>query len=274
MYPYCFFNGKITKSDRPLISLNDIAILRGFAAFDFMRIYNGIPFQFKDHMTRFKNTAKLMGLRNPFSDAQIREALVGLIKKNKDKDYQVRFILTGGPTKNGLFPSVPVFYILFEKMSDYPDSLYKTGAKLITYEHERILAEAKNSSYVQAVLLQKKRLREKAIEVLYTNGDIVLEASTSNIFIVKDGCVITPKDDILKGITRKITLDIAKKLGMITVEGIITKKDLKEADEMFITATNKKVLPIIKIDSKIVGEGKPGRVTKILLEEYQKLINK
>jgi D-amino acid aminotransferase len=272
MYPYCFFNGKIIKSDKPLLKLNDISVLRGFAAFDFMRIYNGVPFQFKDHMLRFKNTAKQMGLKNPFSDIQIEQALTQLVSKNKEVNYQVRFILTGGETKNGLFPSTPVFYILFEKMSDYPESYYKKGVKLITYEHLRLLPEAKNSNYMQAVLLQKKRVKEKAIEILYIWNDSVLEASTSNVFVVKDEVIYTPKDNILKGITRKLALDIAKQLKFTTVEGEISFADLKNADEVFITATNKKILPITHIDDFMIKDGKVGEVTKKLLDKYQTLI--
>lgn len=273
MYPYCFFDGKITQSDKPLIKLNDIAILRGYAAFDFMRIYNGKPFQFKDHMTRFKNTAKAMGLKNRFSDKEIEDVLTQLVKKNKDKDYQVRFILTGGETKNGLFPSVPVFYILFEKMSDYPDSYYKKGTKLITHEHQRLLPEAKNSNYMQAVMLQNRRLKEKAIEILYVSKGNILEATTSNVFIVKDNKLYTPKDNILKGITRKLTIDLAKKLKLDVIEKEISKTQLDEADEVFITATNKKILPIVQIDSMAVADGKVGEVTQRLLTEYQTLIS-
>lgn len=272
MYPYCFFNGQITKSNKPLIRVNDISILRGYAAFDFMRIYDGKPFQFKDHMLRFKNTAKVMGLKNPFSDTQIKEALNQLILKNKKKEYQVRFVLTGGETKNGLEPSIPVFYILFEKLSNLPDSVYKNGAKLITQEYQRLIAEAKHSDYSQAVLLQKKKLKENAIEILYTWNNTVLEASTSNIFIVKDKTLYTPKENILRGITRKLVLQIAIKLGYKAIEKEISIKELLQADEVFLSATNKKVLPIVQIDSHIIGNGEVEEVTKKLLEKYDKLI--
>jgi D-amino acid aminotransferase len=274
MYPYCFFNRKIVRSDKPLIHVNDIAILRGYAAFDFMRIYNGQPFQFKAHMTRFKNTAKLMGLKNSFSDEQIETALNQLISKNKDKDYQVRFILTGGKTVNGLFPSVPVFYILFEKISDLADSMYTKGAKIITHNHKRLLAEAKNSNYMQAVLLQQKRLKQKAVEILYTWKDIVFEASTSNIFIVKNGILYTPKDSILKGITRKKVLEIARAQKLKTIEKEISTTELYDADEVFLTATNKKVLPIVQIDSKKIKDGKVGEITKKMLKIYNSLLYK
>ncbi len=271
MYKYCFFNGKIINSDKPLLMLNDIAVLRGYAAFDFMRIYNSKPFQFKDHMKRFRNTSKLMGLKLSFSDSEISKALTQLISKNKDYDYQVRFVLTGGETKNGLEPSNPIFYILFEKLKDIPDSVYKNGAKLITQEHQRILPYAKNSNYMQAVLLQKKRKKEKAIEILYTYDGKVLEASTSNIFIVKNSILYTPKDNILKGITRKLVIEISKKLKYEIVEKEILIEELFGADEVFLTATNKKVLPVVKIDSKIIKDGKVGNVTKKLLEEYLKI---
>jgi branched-chain amino acid aminotransferase len=272
MYPYCFFNGKIIKSDKPLLKLNDIAVLRGFASFDFMRIYDGKPFQFKDHMKRFKNTSKLMGLKNSFSDEKIEEALTQLITKNKQRDYQVRFVLTGGETKNGLQPSTPVFYILFEKLIDLPQSTYTKGAKLITHEHQRTLPDAKNSNYMQAVLLQNKKIKEKAIEILYTSQGNILEASTSNIFIIKNNTLYTPKDNILKGITRKLIIDIANKLKYKVEEKEISTKELFDADEVFLSATNKKVLPIVQIDSKIIKDGKVGEITRKLLEEYNKLI--
>lgn len=272
MYPHCFFNGTITKSNKPLIQLNDIAILRGYAAFDFLRIYNGVPFQLAEHLRRFKKTAKLMGLKNPFSDEEIKQALETLIKKNKVRDYQVRFVLTGGETKNGLFASVPIFYILFEKLVDLPDSLYQNGAKLITHQYQRCLPEAKNSNYTEAVLLQKRRLKEKAVEVLYISDNKVLEATTSNVFIIKNGVLYTPKNSVLKGITRKLVLDIAKRLKYKTVEDTIAIDELFDADEVFITATNKKVLPIVKIDSKVIGNGEVGKMTQSIMQKYEELI--
>lgn len=272
MYPYCFFEGKIISSDKPLLKLNDIAVLRGFAAFDFMRIYNSKPFQFKDHMKRFRNTCKLMGLKNRFSDTQIEEALKKLIIKNKERNYQVRFVLTGGETKNGLEPSTPVFYILLEKMNDIPEVFYTKGAKLITHEYQRTLPDAKNSNYMQAVLLQNTKKKEKAIEILYTYQNKILEASTSNIFIIKNNILFTPKENILKGITRKLVIDLAKKLKYEVIEKELTQKELLDADEVFLSATNKKVLPITHIDKHIIADGKVGKTTKILLQHYIELI--
>lgn len=272
MYPYCFFNGKIVRSDKPLIMVNDISILRGYAAFDFLRIYNGKPFQFEAHIRRFKNTAQLMGLKLPFSDTEIKQILTDLVSKNKDTNYQVRFVLTGGQIKNGIEPSEPVFYILFEKLVDLPDALYSKGAKIITYPHQRILPEAKNSNYMQAVLLQKERKKQKAVEILYTYQDTILEASTSNIFIVKNNVIYTPKDNVLQGITRKLIIDIAQKLKYTVIQKQISTKELYKADEVFLSATNKKVLPITQIDSHVINKGIVGEITQKLLKEYMSLI--
>lgn len=272
MYPYCFFENRITRSDRPLLKIDDISVLRGFAAFDFFRIYNGKPFCFDEHFKRFQNTTKEMGLKIPYPKKEIEEILEKLIKKNKDTNYHVKFVLTGGQTKQGINPSIPIFFILFEKMQNLPSSLYKKGGTLFTNEYFRTLPTSKTSNYLNAVLLQKKKRKEKAVEILYIKDGLVLECSTSNIFIVKDKKIITPKENVLKGITRNKVIQIAKKNNYEIFEGEVRFEELKKADEVFITATNKKVVPIVKIDNFQISDGKVGEITKKLLKEYESLI--
>jgi branched-chain amino acid aminotransferase len=273
MYPYCFFEDKIVKSDKPLIKVNDISVLRGFAAFDFLRIYNGKPFCFDEHFKRFQNTSREMGLKLPYSKDQILQILNNLVIKNKDKNFQVKFVLTGGPTINGILPSKPILFIIFEKMQDLPDNVYKKGAKLITNEYLRTLPTSKTSNYLNAVLLQKQKDKQKALEILYINNGEVLECSTSNIFIVKDNAIFTPKENVLYGITRQKVLQIAKKNKIKANETKVTFEDLKNADEVFMTATNKKVVPIVQIDNFKIGNGEVGEMSKILLKEYGKTIS-
>jgi D-amino acid aminotransferase len=272
MYPYCFFENKISKSNKPLVKINDIAILRGFAAFDFMRIYNSKLFMFDEHFERFSNTTKEMGIKIPYSKKKVKDILFELVKKNKDINYHVRFVLTGGETQKGINPGKPILYIIFEEMTDLPSSLYKKGAKLITHEYKRTLPSSKTSNYLKAVLLQNKKNKKGATEILYINNKEILECSTSNIFIVKNNKLITPKDNILKGITRATVIKLAKENNLTVVERVIKTRELKTADEIFITATNKKVLSIVKIDDMTIGSGKPGEVSRILNEAYNKLI--
>lgn len=273
MYPYCFFKDKITRSDKPLIKINDISVLRGFAAFDFFRIYNGKPFCFDYHFERFQNTCREMGLKIPYSKSKVLKILEDLIKKNKNKNYHVKFVLTGGETKKGILPSKPIFFIMFEKMQNLPNSVYKKGASLITNEYLRTLPTSKTSNYMNAVLLQPTKMAQKALEILYINNGEVLECSTSNIFLVKKGEIITPGTKVLKGITRRLVIDLAQKNNLKVKERKVLVKELKIADEIFISATNKKVVPIVKIDDYKINDGKIGQITELLMKEYKSLIS-
>jgi branched-chain amino acid aminotransferase len=262
------------------LPINDIAIIRGFASFDFLRIYSGKAMFLKEHYDRFVNSSKLLGLKVPISFKNLEEALLKLSQKNKiespKENYHVRLILTGGAVKNGLEPSKPNFVILFEKFHDYKKEIFEKGQKIITFEHNRFLPEAKTSNYMQAVMLQPLKKKEGAIEVLYTNKGLISEATTSNIFYVKNEILYTPVDGILQGITKKIITEIAEKLGYKVISKIVSLKDLYDADEVFLTATNKKVLPIVQINDVLIGfgdlKGKSGKISLELLKEYNKLV--
>jgi branched-chain amino acid aminotransferase len=158
-------------------------------------------------------------------------------------------------------------------MQNLPDKVYKNGVKIITNEYLRTLPTSKTSNYLNAVLLQKYKNKHKALEILYVNNGEVLECSTSNIFIVKNGTILTPKEKVLKGITRKNVIDIANKNKITVKETELKINELKNADEVFITATNKKVVPIVNIDDFKIADGKVGKTTKFLLNEYNKLIH-
>jgi len=273
MKPYGYFNGKIVKTDKAHIFLDDIGILRGFSAFDFFRIYNKKPFSLKDNYKRFQDSAGMLGLKVPITIKKLEIVLDELCKKNKVKNSHVRLILTGGKTKNGILPSKPNFYILFEEMQDLPDSLYKKGGKLILNDFQRLLPEAKTTNYMHTVNLQTAKQKAGAVEILYKDKGNILEGSTSNLFIVKKGLIVTPTENILHGITRKTVIGLAKKAGYKVKERNIKEKELFDADEVFITAANKKVLPIIKVDNKKIGNGKVGEISKELNEAYLDLIN-
>lgn len=280
LHKYCYLNGEIIESAKACLPINDISILRGFAAFDFLRVYQSNPFRFDDHFERFTNSAKTLGLKIPYSKKAVYEAIKKLSEKNqiesKKQNYHVRLILTGGETKNGLEPSRPNFVILFEKFHDYKKEIFEKGQKIITYEYERFLPEAKTSNYMQAVLLQPLKKREDAIEILYTTKGIVSEATTSNIFYVKNGILYTPIEGILQGVTKKVVTEIAESLGYKVISKIVSLKDLYDADEVFLTATNKKVLPIIQINDVLIGvgdkKGKVGIISLNLLEKYNQIL--
>lgn len=268
MYTYGYVNGKVVRTDVPQVFLNDIGLLRGFGSFDFFRIYNGVPLDYDMHFARFTASSKLLGLKVPITKAALKDVLQTLLKKNKVTDAHVRMVLTGGATKNGLEPTSPNLIVLLEPRKDLPATLYAKGASLITFEHQRPFASAKTTNYQQAVVLQKQKKQKGAVEILYTAGGNVLEAATSNVCIVKGGVIYTPKDDVLKGVTLRVVLACAKERGYKVVERAVRVSELFTADEVFITATNKKVVPIVHIDGKVVGGGKPGVVSRELNDAY------
>jgi branched-subunit amino acid aminotransferase/4-amino-4-deoxychorismate lyase len=197
-----------------------------------------------------------------------------LLEKNGLKGRaNIRMILTGGRTIGGIeyeFEN-PTFYILVEKWESLPIDYYQNGAKLITYKHTRELPQFKTTNYIRAVNLQDWRKGEKAAEILFVNDGEVLECATSNIFIVKDKTLITPDENILKGVTRKVVLELAQD-SYKTEEGSVREEELKSADEVFITSSFKDIMPIVKIDEFQIGNGQVGEVTKDLMVRFNKYV--
>ncbi len=270
---YSYLNGKIRPAKDPAILANDVGWLRGYGVFDFLRTYDGKIFHYADHYRRFANSAKLLDLKVKIKQADLEKIIYRLIKKNNLREVSIRLVLTGGPSPDGLNfnPQTPTLAVLIEGLYQLPTKLFQTGAKLITFNYDRLIPEAKNLNYIWAVKLQKEKKRQGATEILYTNKGKILECSTSNFFIVKNNKLITPKDNILLGVTRKVVIKLAPKLKLPVEERPLKIEELKTADEAFITATNKDILPIIKINSQKIGSGRPGPVTKQLMtlfEEY------
>lgn len=273
MKKYFYLNGKILSIDQPAVLINDIGILRGYGVFDFMRMVNGRVFHWDDHFKRFTNSAKLLNLKIPLGKEAILKIMKELLKKNKCQDCSFRLFLTGGPTDDGMTYKKPTFAILVEDVYLFPKTCYQDGVKLISFEYERLLPQSKNNNYIWAVKLGPLKKKKQAIEILFTAKGKILEASTANFFIFKGATLITPKDGILKGITRKIILKLAR--GHFKVEEREVKiGELESATEAFITGTNKLIMPVIGLDNKKIGDGKVGENTRLLMEEYQRYTEK
>jgi len=269
MKSYCVLGTRILPLKEARLPLNDLGVLRGYAVFDFLRTFNGKPFLFDEHFTRFERSAKLIGLSVPVSKATVARLIRELMKKNRVKDASLRLVLTGGPTPDGMTRTKPTFYILCEDLYALPSSVFTKGAKLITQEYLRPFPSGKTTHYLMAMTLQEKKRRAGALEILYVRDGRVYEASTSNIFIVSKGVFITPKDSVLPGITRILTIRLARALKIKTVERPVLVKELFTADEVFISATNKDIAPIVAVDGKRVGKGVVGPITKKLLMAYR-----
>lgn len=271
---YLWINGKIQLANKPTIFVDDVGFLRGYGVFDFMRTYNGKIFRYHDHYQRFANSAKLLDLKVTRSEKELEQVIYKLIKKNGLKEASIRLIVTGGRAIDGLNydPQKLTLAILVEDVYELPSKLFKTGARLMTFDYQRLIPEAKNLNYIWAVKLQREKVRRGAIEILYVNRNKILECSTSNIFLVRKNRLITPREGILSGVTRRMVIGLAQKAGYQVEERDIKISEMRGADEIFITATNKNILPIVKIDEVKIGTGNPGPLTKELLALYKKEI--
>lgn len=275
MTEYCFLNGKILPLDEAKVSVLDIGLLRGYSIYDGLAAFNGKVFHFADHWNRFLSGAHILNLNVPITEEKAERITEELIAKNGFINRaNIRLILTGGKTIAGIeydFEN-PTFYIIVEKWEPLPKEFYTDGAKLITYRHMRELPEYKTTNYIRAANLQDFRKTEKAVEILYTYDGEVLECATSNVFIVKNKTLITPAENILKGITRKVVLEIATGKYKIE-ERPVREEELKTADEIFITSSFKDIVPVVKIDDFEVAGGQVGPITKYLIGEFAKITN-
>lgn len=271
---HCFLNGQILPLSEAKVSIEDIGLLRGYGIYDGLAVVNGKCFRFADHWKRFLSGAHALNLNVPITEVQVEKKIEEMVtKSNFGQRANVRLILTGGQTIGGIEYNFekPTFYMAGEKWQSLPKEYYENGAKLITYRHMREMPEHKTINYIRAVLLQDFRKQEKAVEILYTFDGEILECATSNIFIVKNGVIITPSDNILYGITRKAVLELCDKYEV--EQRSIREEELQTADEVFITSSFKDIMPIVQIDDYGVGNGQIGPITQDLMVRFAKLIN-
>lgn len=272
--PFCSLNGAIIPLKKASIDPYDLGFLRGYGAFDVMRAIGTEPLFFAAHLKRLRNSLAELDLALPSSEKAYRDTILELLRKNGYEESFVRTIVTGGIGKDSMTPgNVLTILILIEKRTGYPETYFEKGVKVITLSHARHLPLVKTSNYIEALRHTKLKTTKKATEILYVNADHVLEASTSNIFIVKDGVLITPKDGILHGITRATVLALARKGKIPVEERPFTEQELWNADECFLTATGKEVLPVVLVDTKKIGSGKVGEMTIFLLEKYRAAVS-
>lgn len=267
---FCYFNGKILPMEKAGIALDDLGVLRGYGVFDVMKTVNEKIFLFDEHFKRLNDSADYLGVNLPLKKNEVEAIIKKLISKNKINQASIRIVLTGGRSADAMHfdPQKPTFYILTSEFKPLMQSLFKGGVKLATVNKGRDMAEIKTTNYVAAVKNNNERQKkEKFFEILYVSGGSVLEAATSNFFAFIGNKLITPNNDILKGITRNLVIKLAKKEFEVEERGLKID-ELNFSTEVFIAATNKNIVPVIQIDDKKIGDGKPGKNTKRLMQIF------
>lgn len=265
-------NGKIIPLAKATLPIMDIAVLRGHGVFDSMSAVGERAIHGDQHFKRFFASAKEARIPVRYTKTEIESALRAVLRKNKFPRSKVRIVATGGETiHSGLEfnAATAAVFIIVEPYMQPASAPYERGVSLMTVEYQRPLPYAKTTNYMLAVNLQEERKKKKAFEILYTFNGHVYECTTSNFFIVKNNQLITADTGILKGISRKFVLDSAKKVGLKAVERPVTLKDVATADEAFITGTYKGIVPVVKVDKMVIGNGKVGHAAESFQELYR-----
>lgn len=272
MKPIHFFNGQFLHKEEILFSVDDVGILRGYGIFDYFKAYGSTPIFMKEHLDRFEKSADLMGIKVPYTRSVIEKAIQRILLQNNHPFSGIKLLLTGGNSPDGFSAGKPNLVILNNAATETDQVHYQKGASLMTYQFFRDFPSIKTTNYAAAVMLEPVWKKEGHIDVLYHDGIWVSEVSRSNVFIVSGNRLITNEFGVLPGITRMKVIELANALGFEVEVRPISLNELKFSHEVFITSTNKKVMPIVKLDQQLVGNGMVGETTKRLLTALEKMV--
>jgi len=277
-----YIDGKLYDKEDAKISVYDHGLLYGDGVFEGIRSYAGKVFRLKQHLDRLWNSAKAIWLEIPMSQDAMAKAIQDTLATNGILDGYIRLVVTRGVGTLGLDPnrcSQPQVIIITDKITLYPDELYQKGLEIVTVSTQRnhpaaLNARIKSLNYLNNILAKIEGLQAGCIEALMLNhkGEVA-ECTGDNIFLVRGGKLLTPPTDagILEGITREAVMELARDAGIEVREIPLTKHDVFIADECFLTGTAAEVVPVVKVDSRKIGDGTPGSITRDLMERFRKL---
>lgn len=277
-----YIDGKYYDEKNAKISVFDHGLLYGDGIFEGIRAYNGRVFKLKEHIDRLFCSAKAILLNVPLSHAEMVEAVVEACRRNNIRDGYIRLVVTRGVGGLGLNPNrcrAPSVIIIADRIQLYPEELYERGLDLITVPTTRNLHSAlnpaiKSLNYLNNVLAKIEATNGGCEEAIMLNAEgFVAECTGDNIFILKAGQMFTPplSAGALYGITRGVVMELAREASIVVSEPNLTRYDLFNADECFLTGTGAELIPVVKIDGRVIGTGKPGPVTRSLVRSYKAL---
>lgn len=264
-----FLNGKFVEDQDLKVSARDLGFSRGFAVFSFFVTYNGRPFMSERQVERLFKSADLINLSIPYTKDQIHAWALETLAKNKyTGEKAVRIIVSGGISESVFSErEKPTIIIQIDERPYLPRECYEDGINAMTVKYLRYTPGAKTNHYIEAAKHRDAVRQLGAIEIIYYDDNGVTEGCVSNIFAVINGKLFTPKSNMLPGITRGIILEITD-----AVEKDFTIDELRSATEVFVTSSNKEVLPVTKINGVLVGDGKVGEITKEVMARFREYV--
>jgi branched-chain amino acid aminotransferase len=277
-----YIDGKYYDEKNAKVSVFDHGLLYGDGVFEGIRAYNGRVFKLKEHIDRLFSSAKAILLNIPMSHAQVTKAVLETCRRNKIRDGYIRLVVTRGAGGLGLNPyqcKRASVIVIADKIQLYPPKLYERGLDIITVPTTRNLHSAlnpaiKSLNYLNNILAKIEAINSGCEEAIMLNAEgFVAECTGDNIFIGKGNQLLTPplSAGALYGITRSVVIELAREAGLVVSEPNLTRYDMFNADECFLTGTGAEVIAVVKIDGRVIGSGRPGPVTKSLVEKYKTL---
>jgi branched-chain amino acid aminotransferase len=277
-----FIDGKYYGEKNAKVSVFDHGLLYGDGVFEGIRAYNGRVFKLKEHIDRLYCSAKAILLDIPMTPAEVTAAVLATCRRNDIRDGYVRLVVTRGVGTLGLDPNrcqKPSVIIIAGKIQLYPPEYYENGLTIITAPTTRNFNNAvnpaiKSLNYLNNILAKIEANIAGCEEAIMLNAaGYVAECTGDNLFIVRAGQLSTPPlySGALYGITRGVTIELARAAGLAVAETNLTRYDLFNADECFLTGTGAELVPVVKIDGRQIGTGKPGPITKLLVGKYHAL---
>jgi branched-chain amino acid aminotransferase len=277
-----YINGKLYDKQHATVNVYDHGLLYGDGVFEGMRSYGGKVFRLEAHLDRLWNSAKAIWLEIPISRAEMAKAVNDTLKVNEVQDGYIRLVVTRGAGALGLDPrktSQPQVIVIADHIQLYPAELYEKGLEIVTASTVRshpaaLNPRVKSLNYLNNILAKIEAIQAGCIEALMLNhkGEVA-ECTGDNIFLVIRGGLITPPTDagILEGITREAVMDLARESGTPLREAAITRHDVYIADECFLTGSAAEIIPVVKVDSRVIGSGQPGPITRDLMRRFREL---
>ncbi|MFK7851579.1 MAG: branched-chain-amino-acid transaminase [Akkermansiaceae bacterium] len=277
-----WLDGELVEEKEAKISIFDHGLLYGDGVFEGIRFYNGRIFRLEDHIKRLFDSAKAIVLKMPWTQEEICKFTCETVAANGFTDGYIRLVVTRGAGELGLNPYLcpkPSMFIIASSIKLYPEEHYQNGLSVITCATRRpapaaLMPQVKSLNYLNNVMAKVEAIQGGALEAVMLNEQgYVAECTGDNIFVIRNGEVSTPliSDGALDGITRAVIFEIAQKLEIKVTERSLTRYDIFVADECFLTGTAAEVIPMVSLDQREIGDGKPGVLTKKFLKEFHEL---
>lgn len=279
-----YLDGEYVPEEEAKVSVFDHGLLYGDGIFEGIRAYNGRVFKLDEHIDRLFKGSRAIMLEPPVGKEEMKEIVLETLRRNSLRDAYIRLVVTRGKGDLGLDPAKcpkPTLFCIAAGIQMYPEELYENGLEVVTVPTRRNTPETvnpqmKSLNYLNSIMAKlEAKLSGVEEAIMINNEGYVAEATGDNIFIIRKGRLVTPPAflGILEGITRNTVMELAEKRNIPVEEQVFTRYDVYSSDECFLTGTAAEVIPVTKVDGRTIGNGKPGEITRMLIQDYKELTN-